>query len=231
MQRNQLLKTIAGAMIGAVIGVFGVYFKHHGGLRTIPAFTLDQLLWAHRGWWIASVAGWVILSIYWEIAAGKASAAQKSESAPSRGVHVFLTSAAQLMVLAPIRGLGRFLPVSPIIMTIGLMVEVIGVFLALWARVHLGRNWSGRITVKIEHELIRSGPYRFLRHPIYTGLLAMYVGPTLVTGEWLGVAGILVAALAYWRKIRLEEAALESAFGADYENYRRSTWALVPGLF
>jgi protein-S-isoprenylcysteine O-methyltransferase Ste14 len=230
MQHKQLLKTIAGGVAGAVIGVLGVTLKDHGLSQRISAFTLDQILWAHRDWWFAGVAGWVILSIYWEIAAKKAAAAKRSESTTSRGFHVFLTSAAQLMVLAPIRGLGRFMTISPAIMAIGLVLEAIGLSLALWARVRLGRNWSGRITVKVEHELIRSGPYRFLRHPIYTGLLAMYIGPTLVTGEWLGVAGVTLAAVAYWRKIRLEEAALDTAFGEDYEDYRRSTWTL-PGLF
>jgi protein-S-isoprenylcysteine O-methyltransferase Ste14 len=59
----------------------------------------------------------------------------------------------------------------------------------------------------------------------------MYAGPALVTGEWLALIGVAIAALAYWRKIRLEEANLETAFGTDYEAYRRETWALVPGVF
>jgi len=79
--------------------------------------------------------------------------------------------------------------------------------------------------------LIRSGPYRRLRHPIYAGLLAMYAGPALATGEWLALIGVAIAGLAYWRKIRLEEANLETAFGGDYEVYRRETWVLVPGVF
>jgi len=135
------------------------------------------------------------------------------------------------MVLLPIRGLGRFLPVSPLIMIPGLVVEALGLFLALWARAHLGRNWSARVQLKVDHELIRSGPYRYLRHPIYTGLLAMYVGPTLVTGEWLAVIGVAIALFAYWRKIGIEEDTLNAAFGAEYEAYRRTTWALVPGVF
>jgi protein-S-isoprenylcysteine O-methyltransferase Ste14 len=116
-------------------------------------------------------------------------------------------------------------------MTAGLIVQAAGTYLAVWARRHLGRNWSGAIAIKVEHQLIRSGPYRLLRHPIYTGLLAMYIGPAIVTGEWLAVVGVAFAVLAYWRKIRLEEAALDTAFGADYDAYRRATWALVPGLF
>src|SRR5262249_40235736 len=77
----------------------------------------------------------------------------------------------------------------------------------------------------------RSGPYKWLRHPIYTGILVMYVGTALVTGEWLAILGLAMVTFAYWRKIRLEEANLNTAFGADYDAYRRETWALVPGLF
>ena len=79
--------------------------------------------------------------------------------------------------------------------------------------------------------MIRSGPYRMLRHPIYTGLLTMYLGTVFVTGEWLALIGLAMALFAYWRKIRLEEANLNVAFGADYDAYCRDTWALVPGLF
>ena len=59
----------------------------------------------------------------------------------------------------------------------------------------------------------------------------MYAGPALATGEWLALIGVAIAGLAYWRKIRLEEANLETAFGGDYEVYRRETWVLVPGVF
>ena len=138
---------------------------------------------------------------------------------------------ALLLEFIPIRGLGRFLPLSSPIMAAGLTVEAMGLFLAIWARRHLGRNWSGEITIKVDHELIRSGPYRRLRHPIYTGLMAMYAGTAVVTGGWLAIVGLAMAAFAYWRKIRLEEANLDVAFGADYDAYRRETWALVPGLF
>jgi hypothetical protein len=120
---------------------------------------------------------------------------------------------------------------APGIMTAGLAVEAVGLFLAIRARRHLGRNWSGEITIKEDHQLIRTGPYGVLRHPIYAGLLAMYAGTALVTGERLALIGLAMAAFAYWRKIQLEEANLNVAFGADYQAYRRETWALVPGLF
>ena len=78
--------------------------------------------------------------------------------------------------------------------------------------------------------MTRSG-YKRLRHPIYTGLLAMYAGIAIVTGEWLAAAGFAMAVFAYWRKLRLEETNLNVAFGAEYDAYRRESWALLPGLF
>lgn len=227
---NQRLKTtLIAAACGAAIGVQATRTGRDFSL--IPPSARDQALLAHYPFLIAGVVGWVVFSLYWEIAAKNAAPAKTSESKGSRAVHVFLANAALLLEIAPIRGLGRFLPASSIIMTAGLAVEAMGLFLTIWARRHLGRNWSGEITIKVDHQLIRSGPYKLLRHPIYTGLLAMYTGIAIVTGEWLAIVGLAMAIFAYWRKIRLEEANLKVAFGADYESYRRETWTLVPGLF
>jgi protein-S-isoprenylcysteine O-methyltransferase Ste14 len=220
---------LVSALCGAVVGVLATRpnFRVFAG---VPAFALDKALLAHRQYLFA-VLGWLLFSAYWEIAAKGAAAAKSSESQVSRGIHVLLANVALLLEAAPIRGLGRFLPASSLIMAAGLAVEAAGLFLAIWARYHLGPNWSGEIAIKVEHQLIRSGPYKLLRHPIYTGLLAMYAGTALVTGEWLATIGFVMAALAYWRKIRLEEVNLDAAFGANYDAYRRETWALVPGLF
>jgi len=198
--------------------------------QILPLTLLDPALLAHRQF-ILAYAGWGVFGVYWEKAARNVAAAKNSESRRSRAVHLFLTGVAQLLVMAPLRGLGRFVPVSPAIIGAGLAVETLGVWLAIWARRHLGRNWSGEIAIKVDHQLIQSGPYRRLRHPIYTGLLAMYAGCALATGEWLAIIGVALAGLAYGRKIRLEETNLRSAFGAGYEAYRRDTWALVPGIF
>src|SRR5215813_777491 len=223
-------KILLGAACGAVIGALATLLR--GQVHSVPSFfTVDQAVVAHRPLLWAAIAGWVLFSLYWEVAARGAAKAQSSESGASRGFHVFVTNAALLLEIAWIRGLGRFLPVSVLIMSAGLAVEAMGLFLAIWARHHLGRNWSGEITIKVDHELIRSGPYKLLRHPIYTGILMMYVGTAVVTGEWLAILGLFMVTLAYWRKIRLEESNLNLAFGADYDAYRREAWALVPGVF
>jgi len=228
MRRKKIIRVLAlcSALVVALTTRLGDYLRTY-----VRAARLDTALLAHRGFIVAASIGWVVFGLYWDVAAKTAAAAKSAESRASRGLHVFLANVALLLELAPIRGLGRFSPVSYRLMAAGLAVEAMGLILSIWARRHLGQNWSGEISIKVDHELIRSGPYRLLRHPIYTGLLAMYAGTALVTGEWLAAIGLAMAAFAYWRKIRLEEANLNAAFGDDYDAYRRETWALVPGLF
>jgi protein-S-isoprenylcysteine O-methyltransferase Ste14 len=225
--------TIGSALVGAGIGFWWAFrgASINGQASQIPWLAIDDALQGRWQFLAASIVGWALFSCYWEAAAKKAAPAKTSESRASRGLHVFLVNVAWLLVIIPVRGLGRYLPASAILMAAGLAVQAMGTFLAVWARLHLGRNWSGAIAIKVEHQLVRTGPYRLLRHPIYTGLLAMYLGLAMVTGEWLALIGVALAALAYWRKVRLEEATLDAAFGADYDAYRRGTWALVPGLF
>src|SRR5579862_3865927 len=101
----------------------------------------------------------------------------------------------------------------------------------VWARRHLGAQWSGQVAVKVVPHLVRSGPYRVLRHPIYTAWLGMYAGPAIVSGQLHAFLAVALVAFAYGRKILIEEAALHQAFGQTYASYRRDTWALIPWLF
>jgi protein-S-isoprenylcysteine O-methyltransferase Ste14 len=224
-RKSILLQALCGAVVGALAVLLGGHI-----VELSSAFAIDKVSLAHRQYMVAAIP-WVLFSLYWEIAAKDAAEAKSSEAKVSRGFHVLLANVAVLLEIVPIRGLGRFLPVSYLIMAAGFAVEVAGLFLAIWARRALGRNWSGEISIKVEHQLIRVGPYKRLRHPIYTGLLTMYLGAAIVTGTWLAIVGLALAGFAYWRKIRLEEANLNVAFAAEYEAYRRESWALVPGVF
>jgi protein-S-isoprenylcysteine O-methyltransferase Ste14 len=225
-QRNKIL--LFSTACGAVVGAWAVLLGSR--ITLIPAVRPDAALLAHDRYLVPAIP-WLLFSLYWEIAAKEAAATKTSETKLSRGFNVFLANVALLLEIAPIRGLGRFFAPSLLTWAAGLVVELVGLFLAIWARRALGRNWSGETSIKVEHQLIRSGPYKILRHPIYTGLLAMYVGVALAMGTWLAIVGLAMAAFAYWRKIRLEEKNLEVAFGAEYDAYRRESRALVPGLF
>jgi protein-S-isoprenylcysteine O-methyltransferase Ste14 len=185
------------------------------------------------GWpmW-TSIAMWCVIEIYWDVARKNAAPASSSESRPSRWVHLSLLLAAQILIFLPVHGLRqRYLPASAIVTATGLTLNTIGLALAIWARRCLGRYWSGEITIKVEHRLVRSGPYRILRHPIYTALLSLYAGTAIVSGELHALIGWVLAVLAYLRKIRLEEANLIKAFGAEYRDYRTDSSALLPGVF
>ncbi len=180
---------------------------------------------------VFAAAPWVVFSFYWDAAAKNSAPAKSAESKGSRNVHVVLTNVAVLLEVVQFRGVPRFLPPSVAVLVTGLLLSVMGLSICIWARRHLGRNWSGNITIKVDHQLVRSGPYRRLRHPIYTGILMMYVGTAVVSGSWLALAGLAMALFAYGRKIRLEEANLRIAFADEYEDYRRQSSALIPGIY
>jgi protein-S-isoprenylcysteine O-methyltransferase Ste14 len=179
-----------------------------------------------------SLALWLLFSLYWSIAAKKSAATKTSESVWSRQLHLILVNGAALLLFLPVPGLTRsFLPASHFLVAAGLTIQAAFILLAVWSRRHLGSNWSGEVRIAAEHQLVRSGPYRFLRHPIYTAVLGMYCGTALVSGEIHALVALVIVTLAYWRKIRLEERALGETFGADHEIYRRNTWAFIPGVY
>jgi protein-S-isoprenylcysteine O-methyltransferase Ste14 len=112
---------------------------------------------------------------------------------------------------------------------IGLLLIWPGVALAIWAIVTLGRHYDLVPEVHQDHELIRSGPYRFVRHPIYTGLALHFAGTCMATGNLLLIAGtLLVTYPAFYLRARAEERLLRERFGAAYDQYAREVGMLVP---
>ena len=122
----------------------------------------------------------------------------------------------------------RFIPEEPWIGWIGIAVTCLGVAVAIWARYCLGEYWSARVTLKEGHQLIRSGPYAYVRHPIYTGMLLGCVGAALVLGEWRGIMAVGLLLAAHARKALREERLLLTEFGEQYVSYRRTTGFLFP---
>ena len=175
---------------------------------------------------------WVAWGVYWLIAAADVKTTARSESAASRAAHLLpLAIAGMLLVTSrlPIPFLYSHL-FEPTLATfwLGAGIVAAGLVFAVWARAILGRNWSGTVTLKQDHELIRSGPYRWVRHPIYTGLLLGFLGTAIALAEWRGVFALLIVLAALWRKLRHEERWLGEIFGADYAKYRSEVAALIP---
>ena len=105
---------------------------------------------------------------------------------------------------------------------------VIGLVFAVWARVTLGRNWSGVVTLKEGHELVERGPYRFVRHPIYTGILTMFFATAVAQGHLSGFVGTLLLFASFWIKLRDEEKLMLQQFPEQYADYRRRTKRIIP---
>jgi hypothetical protein len=124
----------------------------------------------------------------------------------------------------------RIWPSFPILYWIGLPVTVLGLCFSTWGRAELGANWSGTISVKVGHELVRSGPYRWIRHPMYGGALVAMIGTAVAFGTAHALVGALIALVALAYKARIEEHWLKREFGDAWAAYVRSTWALLPWL-
>jgi len=114
---------------------------------------------------------------------------------------------------------------------ISLMVTVLGLSLAIWARVVLGTNWSGTVTYKENHELVMRGPYAYVRHPIYSAMLLMFLGTVLAIGTLGGLLGFPLLFVSFWIKYRLEEALMIEHFGNQYLAYMKRVNALFPFVF
>lgn len=229
--RRQLTSLLIGALVGAVAARLTFRSPNGGGAGHPPAWASAIFSGYTAPLW-ASLAVWVALSLYWEVAATSAAPVERRESKASRAVHVTLISIGQVMVFLGIPGLrARFVPASILLGWTALVLQLLFLALAIWSRRILGRNWSGAIAATAGQELVRAGPYRWLRHPIYTALLGMYACTALISGEVHALVGVVLLLAAYWRKVRLEEQHLASHFGPSYGEYRDATWGAVPGLF
>lgn len=217
------LKMAAAGAVGALIGARMSHWHAFQAVRAQMNFPV--------GMWL-SVGLWMLFSVYWSIAAKDSAATKTSESGTSRQLHLIVVNVALLLLVLPVPGLTRrFLPASYLLVAAGLTIQAAFILLAVWARRHLGGNWSGEVRIAAEHKLVRSGPYRFVRHPIYTAVLGMYCGTALVSGEIHAPIALAIVILAYWRKIHLEERALREAFGAEHEAYQQESWAWIPGVY
>jgi protein-S-isoprenylcysteine O-methyltransferase Ste14 len=124
----------------------------------------------------------------------------------------------------------RFVADTSSAAVIGVALTAAGVAFAIWARWHLGANWSAVVSIREEHELIRTGPYRRIRHPIYTGMLLAMAGTALVLGELRGLLAFAITLLAFYWKARKEEVWLTREFGEKFEAHTRQTGMFLPKL-
>jgi protein-S-isoprenylcysteine O-methyltransferase Ste14 len=177
---------------------------------------------------------WIAWLVYWWISARNVKRNRWREPLVTQLPHRVPLILAAILLSAPRwlpRALtGRFLPEGNLFLALGVALLAAGLGFAVWARRHLGRNWSSQVVVKEDHALIQSGPYRHLRHPIYTGILLAFLGTAVTIGEWRGLLAFLCVVFSFAVKGRAEEQRMEGIF-PEYQKYRRETAALIPFVY
>jgi len=178
-----------------------------------------------RGCWLVFVAIWVIAAVSTKRTVYRETRAQRLR------YWVWLVSAYLLLLYGPRLPYPLNLRIVPHVTPTALAAAalcLIGLAFAVWARVTLGRNWSGVVTLKEGHELIERGPYRFVRHPIYTGILTMFFATALALGHLAGFAATLLMFASFWIKLRDEEKLMLQQFPGQYAAYRQRTRRIIP---
>lgn len=179
---------------------------------------------------------WGAVLAYWAWSAHGAKRTEQIEPRALRLLAYWLPLGIAFSLLGPGEWFGdsvlreQFVPHSLPVYGTGLASCMAGAALAIWSRWLLGSNWSSVVALKQDHELIQAGPYRYVRHPIYSGLLLLFLGNALMVGDWRGLLAVAIVAASFWRKLRVEEAWLAQRFGERYRDYMGRTRALVPGL-
>lgn len=188
----------------------------------------------HLTLWQIELLPWYGFLMVWLVASFWVKAAKVTETLWSRLVHGLLLALGFYLLFARSVGLapleGRFVPVSFKVEAAGIALTWAGTALAIWARVILGRNWSARVTRKVDHELMRTGPYAFVRHPIYTGLFLAALGTALFLGRWRGLLAVVLVLAGESFKAKREERFMIAEFGEKYREYQQQTGFLIPGI-
>jgi protein-S-isoprenylcysteine O-methyltransferase Ste14 len=175
---------------------------------------------------------WFIWGVWWLAMAFFSKSTKRRESPVQRLAHVIPAVLGFLFIFRPGFGGRTFMlgiiPDYPVIEIVCVIATIAGLLFAVWARLSLGANWSGTVTIKKDHQLIRKGPYRWIRHPIYTGMLAALLATAITQGLISGLLGFCFVYTALYIKARREESFLAQEFGAGFDEHRQHTGMFLP---
>jgi len=175
---------------------------------------------------------WLLFGVYWFVSAIKRKKTKQRESILQRFGYTLPLFVGFYFLYEPHPLYGwlttRFLPVGSVGEWFGVFLTAAGIAVAFWARWHLGTNWSGTVTLKEGHELIRTGPYRSIRHPIYTGILLALLGTAVTFGEVRALLAVVIAWLSFYVKARREESFLTQEFGPGFAEHKQHTGMFLP---
>jgi protein-S-isoprenylcysteine O-methyltransferase Ste14 len=187
----------------------------------MDAFAICRYLWT----------AWVVIWVLWALQSKRIQQRESVAARMSYGVIVW--ASLYLMFFAKHLGDGWRSDVVPYRVWMGwagVAITALGFAFTLWARYILGSNWSGTVAIKVGHELVRSGPYRWVRHPIYTGMIVATAGTAVALDEWRGGASVVLLWLGFTIKRLKEEQFMRQTFGAQYVEYSQTTGAIFPSL-
>lgn len=175
---------------------------------------------------------WLAYLTYWWAKSTNVKSTERRESLLSRLVRSVSIVCALLLLWLPKVKLPlletRILPLGVVYYWVGVTVFTAGLLFSIWARHHLGSNWSQAVTVKEGHQLITGGPYALVRHPIYAGLLLAFLGMAVSRGELRGLLAVALVFGVLWHKLRLEDEWMREQFGDSYMSYAQRVSALLP---
>jgi protein-S-isoprenylcysteine O-methyltransferase Ste14 len=174
------------------------------------------------------LGGWVAFWLYW-LAASRGVKAGQSAWGRFAGARLGVLLVVLLLVRTRVFK-GHVATTDPWLGGIGLAIFVLGLGLAVWARIFLGRNWGMPMTRKEDPELVTTGPYHWVRHPIYTGMIFGMVG-TAIAVSWFWVIAAAVMGGYFIYSAIIEERSMESLFPDTYPEYKASTKMLIPFVF
>ena len=245
MNRIELIQAL-----GYIWAAFGAYWMGFGMLRHSQADSADQgkrrlriailaitfvALFEERHaisppWLIVLGVAWGATGLYWVT---PKTAAQSGEFRFYRALRLLVLAATFALLFWERTAIGvlgiRFTPETPLVEIAGFVIALCGIALALWARINLGRYWSDKVELKVDHQLIRRGPYAHLRHPIYSGVLLGVAGTALLVGEWRAVLAFVILLVNYVIKAKREDRILAGAF-AEFDDHKRQAGFLLPNF-
>ena len=175
---------------------------------------------------IVILVGWIAFWIFW-LAASVGVKAGQTRWARFAGIRIGIVLV--ILLLLRVRALKGHTMITndPWLQGIGLAIFVLGLALAIWARIYLGRNWGMPMSRKVDPELVTTGPYRSIRHPIYSGIILAMIGTTIAVSLYWLVALIFLSSYFLYSAI-VEERNMAQLFPGSYPQYKRSTKMLVP---
>lgn len=179
---------------------------------------------------VCGFALWCVFWAYWLISARTNKKGFKGgRTVQSMGVRVVVLIA--LIILLRLSGLheSHLSFHGTVLVWIGLLIQIVGLVLAVWARVYIGTNWGMPMTQRVNHELVTTGPYHYVRHPIYSGIILAVIGSAVST-SWVIFFGVLVGVVYFLYAASQEEKTMEGLFPNDYPAYRARTKKLIPFL-